>query len=67
MRDSISPATQYGSPVTVAAGLEHTLPLRPEDPLVGSLEAEQQTIEGAGLSEDVSSTRVHQTNIMAGL
>ena len=51
----MSPATQHGSAVTVAAGQGYTLPLRPEDPQIGGLEAEQQTLNGAGLSEDVIS------------
>ena len=49
----MSPATQHGSPVTVTAGQRHALLLRPEDTQVGSLEGERQTLEGAGLSEDV--------------
>ena len=53
MQDCMSPATQHGSSVTVAPGQGHALPLRPEDPQVGSLEAEWQTLKGAGFSEDV--------------
>ena len=56
MRDSVSLATQHGSSVTVAAGEGHALPLRAEDPQVGGLEAERQTLEGAGLSAEVIGT-----------
>ena len=55
MRDYISPATQHGS-VTVGGVQGQALPLRPEDPQVGSLEAERQTLDSAGLSEDVIGT-----------
>ena len=61
MRASMSPATQHGSPVKVAAGEGHALPLGPEDPQVGGLEAEWQTLQSAGFSEEVIGTAITST------
>ena len=59
----MSPVTHHGSPVTVAAGEGHTLPLRPEDLQVSGLEAEWHTLEGAGLSEDIIGTALTCTRL----
>ena len=56
MQDSMSPATQHGSPVTVDAGEGYTLLFRPEDPQASSMDAEWQTLECDGLSEDIIGT-----------
>ena len=57
----MSLATQHGFSVKVAADEGHALSLRPEDPQVGGLDAEQQTLESAGLSAEVIGTALAST------